>query len=198
MKKGSFKQRNDLIYILFSVVLGLLMGWITVDLMEYRYIGAILCNLGIWVFLSSILAGYSQSAVRGGMHVAIFLVSVIVAYYGHLAIFGNSLVFYHIVAQLLLILVGALLGFVVWHSSAKEWLGAICISVPISLLLAESYWIYKGITVPLLFDVCAALILLILFAPGKYKKLMVLPFVLIFTFALAYFHVFSNIFGGWI
>ena len=94
--------------------------------------------------------------------------------------------------------IGALIGFIDWHAGDKEWLGAGCAALPISLLIAEGYPIYHSMSVSLGFDIVCAIILYILLAPGKKSKLMALPFIMAFTFALVYFDVFSKIFGGWI
>lgn len=197
MRRGR-QNKTNLIYILFSVVLGLLMGWTAVDFMGFSAAGDLLCGLGLWVFITSMLAAYSQDAVRGALHVAIYLACVITGYYGHFALTGGTLIFPHLIANIFMIVIGALMGFIVWHSGAKEWLGAICISVPVSLIVAECFNIYHRFSLLLIFDIAAVIVLLILFAPGKYKKLMALPFVIVFTFALVYFNVLSGFFGAWI
>ena len=47
-------------------------------------------------------------------------------------------------------------------------------------------------------DIIFAAVLYILMAPGKMQKLMAMPFIIVFVFALVYFNVFSRIFGGFI
>ena len=192
------KNKSDLIYILFSAVLGLLMGWTAVDFMAYSAIGMLLCNLGLWVFITTMLAAYSNDAVRAALHVGVFLACVVTGYYGHFALTGGTLILPHLIANIFMIAIGALLGFIVWHAGAKEWLGAICISIPVSLIVAECFNLYHRISISLIFDIAAVILLLVLFAPGRYKKLMAFPFVIVFTFALVYFNVLSGFFGAWI
>ncbi len=198
MKKSYGKRRNDTVFILFSLVLGLLMGWVAKDLENVTVAGAVVSNLGIWVFVSALLAVYSQEGFRAALHVFVYFCGVISAYFTHryllgTAVSGRTLLYWVIFAA-----IGALVGFICWHASQKEWLGAACAAVPISLLAAEAYPIYRGWQLPLILDVVCGVILYVLMAGGKVQKLMVLPFVIVFTFALVYFDVLSQIFGGWI
>lgn len=198
MKRGSSKKKFDIVFILFSLVLGMLMGWVSKDLESGKIIGAIIRNLGVWVFVSSLLAAWSQDAVAAALNVLIYFVGVIGAYYAHAVLLGESLVFGTVLYWLLFGAMGALVGFIVWNSWGKEWVGAICAAVPISLLIAEGYPVYHSMAWSLIFDIVCAVILYVVLAPGKMQKLMALPFIIIFTFALVYFGVLSRVFGGWI
>lgn len=197
MKRGNTKRKNDIIFILFSLVLGLLMGWLARDLTT-GIPHAVIVNIGIWVFVSSLLSVYSPGASRAAVHVFIFFAGVIGAYYLHCVLLGETVSLKHLAYWLIFAVIGALIGFLVWHSQDREWLGALCCAAPISLLLAEGYPIYHSRSVSLLLDIAFAVVLYILLAPGKYQKLMALPFIIVFTFALVYFDAFSRIFGGWI
>lgn len=198
MKRGDSKRKNNIVFILFCLVLGMLMGWLSKDLAGSGAIGAIISNIGIWVFVSALIAVYSPEAVRAAVHVFIYFVGVITAYYTHLFALGSRVDMGQVLYWVIFAAIGALIGFIVWHSGDKEWLGAACAAVPISLLLAEGYPIYHSLSVSLGFDIVCAIILYILLAPGKNQKLMAMPFIIVFTFALIYFDLFSRIFGGWI
>lgn len=198
MKRGDSKRKNNIVFILFCLVLGMLMGWLSKDLAGSGAIGAIISNIGIWVFVSALIAVYSPEAVRAAVHVFIYFVGVITAYYTHLFALGSRVDMGQVLYWVIFAAIGALIGFIVWHSGDKEWLGAACAAVPISLLLAEGYPIYHSLSVSLGFDIVCAIILYILLAPGKNQKLMAMPFIIVFTFALVYFDLFSRIFGGWI
>ena len=198
MKKGNAKRKNNTVFILFSLVLGLLMGWLARDLMSMWVIGVIIRNIGIWVFVSALLAVYSPEAFRAALHVFIYFAGVIAAYFAHDIWLGGAVSGRTMVYWLIFAAVGALIGFIDWHTYSKEWLGAACTAVPVSLLIAEAYPIYKGFSVPLAFDIVCAVALYIIMAPGKMQKLMALPIIIVFTFALVYFDVLSGIFGGWV
>ena len=183
---------------LFCLVLGMLMGWLAKDLAGNGVIGAIISNIGIWVFVSALIAVYSPEAVRAAVHVFLYFIGVIAAYYTHLFALGGRVDMGQVVYWIIFAAIGALIGFIDWHAGDKEWLGAGCAALPISLLIAEGYPIYHSMSVSLGFDIVCAIRLYILLAPGKNQKLMALPFIMAFTFALVYFDVFSKIFGGWI
>ncbi|MGF6375422.1 putative membrane protein [Clostridiales Family XIII bacterium PM5-7] len=189
---------NNIVFILFCLVLGMLMGWVSKDLIGMSIIGAIIKNLGVWVFATSLLAAFSPFASRAAIHVFVYFVGVIGAFYTHYALLGGQIELRTILYWLILALVGALVGFIVWHSGDKEWVGAICGAVPIALLLAEGYPIYHSRSISLAFDIICAIILYILLLDGKIKKLMAIPFILVFTIALVYFNLFPKLLGGWI
>ena len=71
MKRGDSKRKNNIVFILFCLVLGMLMGWLSKDLAGSGAIGAIISNIGIWVFVSALIAVYSPEAVRAAVHVFI-------------------------------------------------------------------------------------------------------------------------------
>ena len=196
MSRG--KRKFDVVFILFALFLGLFMGWASRDLIGDSIVGVIIGNIGVWVFVSALLAAYTPEAFQAALHDFVYFVGVIAGYYGNIVLTGGSVTVKTLLYWLVFALIGAVVGFIVWNSRAREWLGGICAAVPISLLAAEAWPIYKVFTVPLAFDVVCAVLLYILLAPGKYQKLMALPFIIIFTFALVYFGVFSKIFGGWI
>ena len=198
MKTSNSKKKDNIIFMLFCLVLGMLMGWLAKDLAGNGVIGAIISNIGIWVFVSALIAVYSPEAVRAAVHVFLYFIGVIAAYYTHLFALGGRVDMGQVVYWIIFAAIGALIGFIDWHAGDKEWLGAGCAALPISLLIAEGYPIYHSMSVSLGFDIVCAIILYILLAPGKNQKLMALPFIMAFTFALVYFDVFSKIFGGWI
>ena len=198
MKRSNSKKKDNIIFMLFCLVLGMLMGWLAKDLAGNGVIGAIIYNIGIWVFVSALIAVYSPEAVRAAVHVFLYFIGVIAAYYTHLFALGGRVDMGQVVYWIIFAAIGALIGFIDWHAGDKEWLGAGCAALPISLLIAEGYPIYHSMSVSLGFDIVCAIILYILLAPGKNQKLMALPFIMAFTFALVYFDVFSKIFGGWI
>ena len=198
MKRSNSKKKDNIIFMLFCLVLGMLMGWLAKDLAGNGVIGAIISNIGIWVADSALIAVYSPEAVRAAVHVFLYFIGVIAAYYTHLFALGGRVDMGQVVYWIIFAAIGALIGFIDWHAGDKEWLGAGCAALPISLLIAEGYPIYHSMSVSLGFDIVCAIILYILLAPGKNQKLMALPFIMAFTFALVYFDVFSKIFGGWI
>lgn len=198
MAKRHGKNKYDVIFALFSLVLGMLMGWLAYDLSGGGVIGAIIANAGLWIFTSALLAYYSQSGLGAALNTFLYFIGVVLAYYTHFALAGGTIGMGTFIRPLFFAAIGALLGFITWHAGAKEWLGAVCAAVPISLLIAEGYPVYYSRSFSLLFDMICAIVLYILLCNGKVQRLMALPFMIIFVFALVYFNAFARIFGGWI
>lgn len=197
-KKGKTFHSYDTIFALFGLVLGMLMGWMAYDLTGYGLIGALIGNIGLWVFASALLAYYSQSGFGAALNTFLYFTGVIGFYYLHVMTSGGDVGIWTFIRPLIWAAIGALVGLIVWHAGAKEWLGAFCAAVPISLLIAESYPLLNGLQWALVFDVVCAIILYILLCNGKLQRLMALPIIIVFVFALVYFGAFSRIFGGWI
>ena len=109
---------------LFCLVLGMLMGWLAKDLAGNGVIGAIISNIGIWVFVSALIAVYSPEAVRAAVHVFLYFIGVIAAYYTHLFALGGRVDMGQVVYWIIFAAIGALIGFIDWHAGDKEWLGA--------------------------------------------------------------------------
>ena len=198
MARGHSRNKYDVVFALFSLVLGMLMGWLAYDLGGSGVIGAMIANWGIWIFTAALLAYHSQSGLGAALNTFLYFVGVVLAYYTHYALAGGDIGIGTFIRPLILAAIGALLGFLTWHAGAREWLGAICAAVPISLLIAEGYPIYHSRSVSLAFDIIFAIILYLLLCNGKVQRLMALPFIIIFVVALVYFDAFAKIFGGWV
>ena len=198
MARRHSRNKYDVIFALFSLVLGMLMGWLAYDLNGSGVVGAIIANWGLWIFVAALLAYYSQSAMGAALNTFLYFAGVVMAYYAHFALVGGDVGVGTLIRPLILSVIGALVGFLTWHAGAKEWLGAICAAVPISLLVAEGYPIYYSRSMSLAFDILCAIVLYILLCRGKVQRLMALPFIIIFVIALVYFDAFAKIFGGWI
>ena len=144
MAKRHSRNKYDVVFALFSLVLGMLMGWLAYDLGGSGVVGAIIANSGLWIFVSALLAYYSQSGLGAALNAFLYFAGVVLAYYTHFALAGGDIALGTFIRPLIFAAIGALLGFITWHAGAKEWLGAICAAVPVSLLIAEGYPIYHS------------------------------------------------------
>lgn len=198
MAKRHSKNKYDTIFALFSLVLGMLMGWLSYDLGGSGVVGAIIANWGLWIFTSALLAYHSQSGFGAAVNTFLYYAGVIAAYYTHFALAGGTIGLGMFIRPLILAAIGAILGFITWHAGAREWLGAVCAAVPISLLIAEGFPIYYSRSMSLAFDIICAVALYLILCRSKVQRLMALPFIIVFVVALVYFDAFAKIFGGWI
>lgn len=197
--KRAKKSSINVIFVLFCLVLGMLMGWISKDYINYgKTVSEVIQNLGLWVFVSALIADFSQDGIKAAVNNFTYLIGVIAAYYVHHILLGKEVVVTTILFWLVFAVIGAVFGFIVHNSRSKEWLGAICTSVPVAILISEGYQVYQTRSLALALDIVFAIVLYMLLSPGKYQKLMALPFIIIIVFALVYFNVLSGVFGGWI
>ena len=65
-------------------------------------------------------------------------------------------------------------------------------------MIAEGYPAFYSRSYALIFELILACVLYLILARGRDKRLMGLPFVIVFACALIYFDAFNRIFGGWI
>lgn len=188
-------KKQNVIYILFSLVLGMLLSWLSGDLTQLPIVYGILNNLGIWVVVISLLAYFSSTAFVGGLASLAFIGGSIIATVLRTVIDGGWVVT-TVVSHLLLCIMAGLLGFIVWYSREKQWLGALCGSIPVSVLIGEGYPIIYSKSAVLGFDIVAAVFLYIFLLKGRDRKLMALPFILIMVALIIYFDPITRILGG--
>lgn len=194
-KKRKTGKKQSIIYILFSLVLGMLISWLSGDLTQLPIVYGILNNLGIWVVIISMLAYFSNTAFLGGIASLSLVAGSIIATVLRSVIDGGWVVS-TLVNNLLLCVMAGLLGFIVWYSREKQWLGALCGSIPVSVLIGEGYPIIYSRSAVLGFDIVAAVVLYILLLKGRDRKLMAIPFILIMVALIIYFDPITRILGG--
>lgn len=197
-KKSGRAGDYDKVFMMFSLVLGMLFGWISADSAGVPYVVEVLANVGIWIFTASLIAIYSKTGVQAIVHNMIFYAGGIGMYAAHMTFLSGMPDFRFLIYRCVLAAIGGLMGFVTWNALQPQWLGAISGAVPVSLILAEGFPIIYSKSVVLAFDVVLAATLFFILLRGRERKLMAIPFVLVFTFACVYFDIFSKLFGGWI
>ena len=120
MAKRHGKNKYDTIFALFSLVLGMLMGWLSYDLGGSGVIGAVIANWGLWIFTSALLAYHSQSGLGAALNTFLYYAGVIAAYYTHFAMAGGAIGMGTFIRPLILAAISAILGFITWHAGARE------------------------------------------------------------------------------
>lgn len=191
------KKSSNVLFILFSIVLGFLMGWLAKDLDNVAVIGAVGTNLGIWITVATLLAVYSNKALEAAEHVLAFFVAMLAAYYTHTYFIEGFFPQKTIIAWLIFAVASGICGFIVWYANDKDWLGALCASIPIAMLFAEGYPVFYTKSVALGFDIVCAIGLFFLLARSTSKKLKTLAISVVLAVLMAYFGIYSVLFG-WI
>ena len=196
--RGRSSRRYDVIYMLFALVLGMFMAWVTGDIGGRGLIGNVLIHYGIWLFAGSLLAFYAGDTPKGALSPFACYFGGVLAYTAYIYLAGGDGSLRLFVYRLILCAIGAILGAASHNARQKEWVGGICAAIAPSLMIAEGYPALYSRSYALILELILAAALYLVLARGKDRRLMGLPFVIIFSFALIYFDAFNRIFGGWI
>ena len=196
--RGKTGRKYDVIYALFALVLGMFLAWVTGDIGGRGLIGNVLVHYGIWLFAGSLLAFYAGDTLKSGIAAFACYGGAVCAYtlYVYLAGGGGDMRLF--IYRLILAVIGALICIASHNAHQKEWVGGICAAVAPSLMIAEGYPAFYSRSYALIFELILACVLYLILARGRDKRLMGLPFVIVFACALIYFDAFNRIFGGWI
>lgn len=196
MAKANRQKTNDIIFLLLALVLGLLLGWVTVDLTGHPAVYGILRQIGLWVFATGLFSLFARTGLLAAGSGFGLMLGVKAAGLLHLALAGTAHLGFWVVTDLIFCLLMGIVGFIAYSAREKRWLGALCGSIPVSLLVAEMYPRYGQITTPLLVEGVAAVVLFVVLLKGKERRLMALPFLLVISFLLCYFDVLGRLPGG--
>lgn len=188
----------EITYTLFALVLGMFMAWITGDIGGRGIFGSVLSHYGIWIFASSLIGYYSRDTLRSGISVFAYCAGAVLAYTVCVYLASGGVDLRLFVYRIILSVIGALIGIISFNARQREWIGGICGAAATSLLVAEGYPAFYSRSFVLILDLIMACVLYLLLVRSRDKRLMGLPFVIIFSFALIFFDAFNRIFGGWI
>lgn len=194
LAKGRGKRGSgNTIYVLFSIVFGMLLGWLSGDMSALVVVDAILKGFGIWIFFASLLAFYNKTSVFAAISSLCFGLGATLAKVLRWYLEGVSLDGSWILYRLILCILLGMIGFLAWHSNDLRWRGALCCSVPISLLVAEGFPLIYSKSVALGMDFVFAAIIYVLLMKSNEKRLMSIPFILVFSFLMIHFEIFSKV-----
>lgn len=177
---------------LFVMLLGLALGYIAKKTDSISMIGEIGTDLGIWVFIASIIVAFSHTPITAAINAPIFFLSMLASYYlyGHLVLgFFPRAYFLGWLAVSLLSPIG---GVFVWFSRGNGWVAAVCAALPIAILLAWGYPAFYVYRIPLMLDILYAVVLLIVLPKtGRQKAITLviscaLAFMMVQSHALSY------------
>ena len=162
-------KKYEILFTLSVIVFGLLFGFIAKATDSISLIGDIGTDLGVWVFIVSMIAAFSSRPLSAIINTPAFLLSMLTSYYiyGQVALgfFPKS----YFMGWLVMALISPIGGIVVWLSRGKGIIANICAAMPASILLACGYpALYTHQPVLILDLIFAALLLMIL--PKAWKK----------------------------
>lgn len=198
-----------LVIFIFGIALGLLAKYsdtvgITSDggTMLYVYqhgmsvIKDVTTDLGIWIFIAVIIAVFSRSPAAAALHVFVFFIGMLLAYYWYSAVlfgFFPKSYFYRWGLIALFSPVGA---YISWHARSKGWIAALCAAPSIALLVAIGRGFYATESLVQGIDLGFGIVLLFIFPGNILQRSRVLVFVVVLFFLIRKLNLVSLVFGG--
>lgn len=132
----------EIIILLGIVFLGLILGYLSKATDNIAIIGELTTELGIWVFIATLIAVYSHHPLSAAMHVTIFFLSMLCSYYVYGQIVFGFFPQTYFIGWLIVALFSSIAGFIVWFSKGKGIAAIITAALPISVLFALGYPVF--------------------------------------------------------
>jgi hypothetical protein len=194
IRKPSLGNRNKkYLSLLLCILFGILIGTAAKYFDNTPIIGELGTNLGIWIFLATLISCYSLGPILAGINVFFFFLSMLFAYYTYTYFIFQFLPISYIQIWICLTVIGFFLAIIIWYGKELGWIPAFISSLPILFLVTEGIpFIYTG-NFALLFDCIFAMVLYICFSSSWTQALRLFCYNLIEVCILIFFK-FINIF----
>lgn len=165
----SASRKMDILYAAGCVLLGLLLGWVAKATDSVSLIGEIGTELGIWVFIATLVAAYSRTPWLAAIHVPLFFLAMLASYYIYGQIMLGFFPMSYFMGWLIVSLLSSVAGFVAWFAKGKGVVGMIACALPVSLLFASGYPAFYTLK-PTLFFALGLGVVLLLLLPQNWKQ----------------------------
>ncbi len=133
-------------------------------------ISEVTTQMGIWVFLASIIAMYSSKPKFAMINSLGFFLAMLFAYYLYsifiCGFYSARVILYWTVFAL----ASTICACIVWYGKGNGWVSDIFASLPIAVLFQSGYRFYYTLSAVHVLDMIFALVLLILFSIGNKKE----------------------------
>ena len=172
--------RNIGFALLFGAILGFLAKYT-----DGTTIGLIGTNIGIWIFITTLICIYSSSPLAAAIHAFIFLLAMLSVYYIYSMFLFGFLPKYYLFAWGSIALVSPIGGFVVWYARGKGWFAAVCAALPISLLIVGGYNFYYTFSITAGLDLLFAVILILIFSKDWSQRMRIVIVTIFISIVLA-------------
>jgi hypothetical protein len=171
----------------FSIACGgVLLGILSKGFDGVSIIGDVTTEIGVWIFLASIIALISHNPISSAINTILFFLAMLAAYY----LYGHFVLGFFPQAYFRMWLLAASLtpfgGFLLWFAHGNGWFSAVVAALPISVLLAHGYPVWYTHKVTLFMDIVFAVVLVFVLPTTSkqrlYASLFSLPIAVAFYF----------------
>lgn len=143
------RSRGQVKYsVLFSAILGIILGF-TAKILDSpimpsipSILGLIASHWGIWIFICTLLAAYSNTSKLAAIRVFTFLISMLFSYYIYTVSFLGIFPIKYILFWCIMALLSIVPGYIIWFSRGDSLIANVIIALPISIIALEGYMIY--------------------------------------------------------
>lgn len=161
--------KREILFTLSVFILGLLFGYVAKATDSVSIFGEIGTDLGIWVFIVSLVAAFSSRPLFAIINTPILFVSMLLSYYVYGQIVFGFFPKTYFIGWLIIALISPIGGFIVWLSRGKGIFANISAAIPSSILFACGYPAVYTKSPVLVLDLFFAILLLILL-PKTWKE----------------------------
>lgn len=183
--------KTDLMISFGAILLGAFLGFIAKATDSVSIIGDIGTDLGVWVFIATIVAVYSRYPFTAAINTMLFFLAMLGAYYiyGHLVLdfFPKS----YFMGWLAVALLSPVAGFMVWFSKGTGFIGIIISALPISVLFASGYTAFYTHNPVSFLALVFGMLLTILLPCGLRQRLLSFCMAILLAFIINIFHLLS-------
>lgn len=191
-EQWALKRKMGMVLAIFlaGALLGLLAKYT-----DGTILGLIGSGLGFWIAAASLLAAWSRTPKAAGLHVLVFFIAMLSAYYLYsMILFGffpkSQFIFWGGIA-----LFSPICGYAVWFARGEGWLAAFCAAMPISLLIGEGFSFIYTYSIPKGFVLLLAVFLWIVLPKNHFQRIRVIPFTAVLLFIMEQFGLLSILAG---
>ena len=195
------KERSDLsinqkfIKVLIVFIFGAIMG-IFAKYTDGTLVGLIGTYLGIWIFIATLISVYSKTPEVAALHVFIFFVAMLLAYYIYSMKLFGFFPSYYFLGWMGLCLLTPIGAYIVWYGKGNHLISSVFASLPISVLLWEGYSFYYTLSMPQFLDIIFAVLLLFIFSKNSKQILRTILISLVLFFIILKFDIMYLFIGG--
>lgn len=201
-----FTIKRKLCYALLAFVFGVFTGILSKFLEAIPHIGSIgsliniftdICSdIGLWVFIATIISAWSSAPKSAALHVLLFFIGMLLSYYIYSGAIFHFFPLYYFLRWTIIAIFTPIPAFGVWYSRGNGWIASLAASLPIALLIVNGYSFFYTRSLIDTANIIFAVILYIALPKNSTQRLLIIPFAVIVFLLLSKLDIISIVFGG--
>ncbi|WP_052210536.1 DUF6518 family protein [Thermoanaerobacter sp. YS13] len=158
-------------------------------------VGNIFSEIGIWIFIATIIAAWSRTPMAGAIHVFVYFVGMLISYYIFSIKIFNFFPIHYFIGWGLVAIASLPFSYIVWFSRKEGWVASLSAALPIGILASEGYSFLYTFSPYSGFNLFAAIILFFILPKNKSQYIKVFIFAMLISVLLSKSYLLSYIMG---